>query len=142
MSPDSFSVVFSTFQSIQVVSDAQKLGLPAFDLIICDEAHRTTGMVEQGRQEEASEFVKVHDNTIINGKKRIYMTATPRIYGDRAVRIANADSYIVSSMDDESVFGSEFYHMFFGRAIDEGLLSDYKVSALIVSEDVVSEVYQ
>lgn len=140
--PDSLSVIFSTYQSIQVVSDAQKKGLPAFDLIICDEAHRTTGMVEQGKQDEASEFVKVHDNTIVNGKKRLYMTATPRIYGDRAVRIANADSYIVSSMDDESVFGPEFYHLSFGRAIDENLLTDYKVIALTVPQDTVSEVYQ
>lgn len=140
--PNSLSVVFSTYQSIQVVSDAQKKGLPAFDLIICDEAHRTTGMVEQGKQSEASEFIKVHDNSIINGNKRLYMTATPRIYGDRAVRIANADSYIVSSMDDESVFGPEFYHLSFGRAIDENLLTDYKVIALTVNEDTVSEVYQ
>ena len=138
----SLSVVFSTYQSIQVVSDAQKMGLPAFDLIICDEAHRTTGMVEQGKLNEASEFVKVHDNMIINGKKRLYMTATPRIYGDRAVRIANADSYIVSSMDDESVFGPEFYHLSFGRAIDENLLTDYKVIALTMPQDIVSEVYQ
>lgn len=140
--PNSLSVIFSTYQSIQVVSDAQKKGLPAFDLIICDEAHRTTGMVEQGKQNEASEFIKVHDNSIINGKKRLYMTATPRIYGDRAVRIANADSCIVSSMDDESVFGPEFYHLSFGRAIDENLLTDYKVIALTVNEDTVSEVYQ
>lgn len=140
---DSFSVVFSTYQSIQVVADAQRIGvLPAFDLIICDEAHRTTGMVEQWKQDDASEFVKVHNNAIIQGKKRLYMTATPRIYGDRAVRIAKADSYIVSSMDDENVFGPEFYHMSFGRAIDEGLLSDYKVLALTVPEDIVSEVYQ
>ena len=116
--------------------------MPTFDLIICDEAHRTTGMVEQGKQNEASEFIKVHDNSIINGNKRLYMTATPRIYGDRAVRIANADSYIVSSMDDESVFGPEFYHLSFGRAIDENLLTDYKVIALTVNEDTVSEVYQ
>lgn len=140
--PNSLSVVFSTYQSIQVVADVQKKGLPAFDLIICDEAHRTTGMVEQGKQNEASEFIKVHDNSIINGNKRLYMTATPRIYGDRAVRIANADSYIVSSMDDESVFGPEFYHLSFGRAIDENLLTDYKVIALTVNEDTVSEVYQ
>ncbi len=139
---DSLSVIFSTYQSIQVVSDAQKKGLPAFDLIICDEAHRTTGMVEQGKQDEASEFVKIHDNSIISGNKRLYMTATPRIYGDRAVRIANADSYIVSSMDDESIFGPEFYHLSFGRAIDENLLTDYKVIALTVDEDTVSEVYQ
>ena len=142
VNPDSLAVIFSTYQSIQVVSDAQKKGLPAFDLIICDEAHRTTGMVEQGKQDEASEFIKVHDNSIINGNKRLYMTATPRIYGDRAVRIANADSYIVSSMDDESVFGPEFYHLSFGRAIDENLLTDYKVIALTVNEDTVSEVYQ
>lgn len=140
--PDSLCVIFSTYQSIQVVADAQRMGLPAFDLIICDEAHRTTGMVEQGKREDASEFVKVHDNTIINGKKRLYMTATPRIYGDRAVRIANADSYIVSSMDDEATFGPEFYHLSFGRAIDEGLLTDYKVIALTMPQDIVSEVYQ
>ena len=140
--PDGMAVVFSTYQSIQVVSDAQKLGLPAFDLIICDEAHRTTGMAEQNKPDETSEFVKVHDNAIINGKKRLYMTATPRIYGDRAVRIANADSYIVSSMDDESVFGPEFYHLSFGRAIDENLLTDYKVIALTMPQDIVSEVYQ
>ena len=142
VAPNSLSVIFSTYQSIQVVSDAQRMGLPAFDLIICDEAHRTTGMVEQGKQNEASEFVKVHDNAIIHGKKRLYMTATPRIYGDRAVRIANADSYIVSSMDDEEMFGPEFYHLSFGRAIDEGLLTDYKVIALTVGEETVSEVYQ
>lgn len=140
--PNELSVIFSTYQSIQVVSDAQKAGLPPFDLIICDEAHRTTGMAEQGKPEEASEFVKVHDNNIINGKKRLYMTATPRIYGDRAVRIANIDSYVVSSMDDESVYGPEFHHLSFGRAIDENLLTDYKVIALTVPEDVVSKVYQ
>lgn len=136
------NVVFSTYQSIQVVSDAQKLGLPAFDLIICDEAHRTTGMADQNKPEEASEFVKVHDNTIVNGKKRLYMTATPKIYGDRAVTIAKADSYVVSSMDDESVFGPVFHQLSFGRAIDENLLTDYKVIALTMPEDVVSEVYQ
>ena len=142
VSSDSLAVIFSTYQSIQVVADAQKNGLPPFDLIICDEAHRTTGMVEQDKQDEASEFVKVHNNSIINGKKRLYMTATPRIYGDRAVRIANADSYVVSSMDDESVFGPEFHHLSFGRAIDENLLTDYKVIALTVPQDTVSEVYQ
>ena len=140
--PNSLNVIFSTYQSIQVVSDAQKMGLPAFDVIVCDEAHRTTGMAEQGKPEEASEFVKVHDNNIVRGKKRLYMTATPRIYGDRAVRIANIDSYVVSSMDDQIVYGPEFHRLSFGRAIDENLLTDYKVIALTVEEDVVSKVYQ
>ena len=140
--PDTLSVIFSTYQSIQVVADAQAMGLPDFDIIICDEAHRTTGMADQNKPEETSEFVKVHDNSIIHGKKRLYMTATPKIYGDRAIRQANADSYIVSSMDDESVFGPEFHHLSFGRAIDENLLTDYKVIALTIPKDVVSEVYQ
>ena len=139
---DSLAVIFSTYQSIQVVSDAQKLGLPAFDLIICDEAHRTTGMTEQGRQDDASEFVKVHDNTIVNGEKRLYMTATPRIYGDRIQQIAKIDSYVAYSMDNEDWFGPEFHHLSFGQAIDENLLTDYKVIALTVPEDVVSKVYQ
>ena len=142
VAPDSLAVIFSTYQSIQVVSDAQKLGLPAFDLIICDEAHRTTGMTEQGRQDDASEFVKVHDNTIVNGEKRLYMTATPRIYGDRIQQIAKIDSYVAYSMDNEDWFGPEFHHLSFGQAIDENLLTDYKVIALTVPEDVVSKVYQ
>ena len=139
---DALNVIFSTYQSIQVVSDAQKLGLPEFDLIICDEAHRTTGMAEQNKPDEASELVKVHDNQIIKGRKRLYMTATPKIYGDRAVAAAKADSYVVSSMDDETVFGPVFHQLSFGRAIDENLLTDYKVIALTMPEDVVSEVYQ
>ena len=138
-----FVVVFSTYQSIQVVADAQKRGLPTFDLIICDEAHRTTGVVAAGiSKKEISEYVKVHDNSIVLGKKRLYMTATPRLYGDRAKKIAKVDSYIVSSMDDEETFGPEFHHLSFGRAVDEDLLSDYKVIALNMSESEVSEVYQ
>ena len=75
------TVVFSTYQSIQVISDAQyKHGLEEFDLIVCDEAHRTTGATLVG--EDESNFVKVHDQKHIKGKKRVYMTATPRIFGD------------------------------------------------------------
>jgi hypothetical protein len=38
------TVVFSTYQSINVVARAQyEAGIGSFDLIICDEAHRTTG---------------------------------------------------------------------------------------------------
>ena len=73
------TVVFSTYQSIDAVMDAQKLGFPEFDLIICDEAHRTTGVTLADSDESA--FVKVHSNDNISGRKRLYMTATPRIYG-------------------------------------------------------------
>lgn len=140
---DGFNVIFSTYQSIQVVSDAQNLGLPPFDLIVCDEAHRTTGAkdVDTSKQEQ-TEFVKVHDNAIVSGKKRLYMTATPRIYGENAKKRAKEEDYVISSMDDESIYGKEFHRLKFGTAVDEGLLTDYKVIALTVSEDVVSQIYQ
>ncbi|WP_251178062.1 DEAD/DEAH box helicase [Adlercreutzia agrestimuris] len=138
-----FNVVFSTYQSIQVVSDAQDLGLPPFDIIICDEAHRTTGAKDAGTsKQEQTEFVKVHDNSIVSGKKRLYMTATPRIYGETAKKKAKEEDYVISSMDDESIFGKEFHRLKFGEAVDEGLLTDYKVIALTVAEDAVSQIYQ
>ena len=137
------NVVFSTYQSIQVVSDAQRMGLDPFDLIVCDEAHRTTGASAASDDlTEQSAFTKVHDNRLVSARKRVYMTATPKIYGDKARVQAKTESYEVSSMDDEGKFGPVFYRLSFGRAVDEGLLTDYRVIALTVSEDVVSEVYQ
>lgn len=140
---DGLTVIFSTYQSIQVVSDAQKMGLPEFDLVICDEAHRTTGAKEAAAsKEDVSQYVKVHDDSIIAARKRLYMTATPRIYGDNVKKVAKADDYVVASMDDESIYGPEFHRLTFGRAVDEGLLTDYKVIALTVSESMVDQVYQ
>ena len=75
------TVVFTTYQSMQVIADAQELGLPAFDLVVCDEAHRTTGAHRAG---EGSAFLLVHDDQKIRASKRLYMTATPRIYAESA----------------------------------------------------------
>lgn len=137
------NVVFSTYQSIQVVSDAQRMGLDPFDLIVSDEAHRTTGASEAADDlKKQSEFTKVHDNRLVSAHRRIYMTATPKLYGDNARRQAKTENYEISSMDDEAKFGPVFYRLTFGRAVDEGLLTDYRVIALTVSEDVVSDVYQ
>src|SRR5690606_19142287 len=80
---DHMTVVFSTYHSIEVIRDAQhEHGLPDFDLIVCDEAHRTTGATFEGDDESA--FVRVHDADYIRSSKRLYMTATPRIYADSA----------------------------------------------------------
>ena len=77
--PDKMTVVFSTYQSIDVINKAQtNFNMAEFDLIICDEAHRTTGATLLG--DEDSNFVKIHDNDFIKGRKRLYMTATPRVY--------------------------------------------------------------
>ena len=129
---DRRTVVFSTYQSIQVVADAQQQGFGAFELIICDEAHRTTGLTLPG--EDPSKFVKVHDNHIVRGQKRLYMTATPRIYGDASKTRANEAAAALFSMDDEKTFGREFYRLGFGRAVEQDLLSEYKVLIVVVKD--------
>jgi predicted helicase len=125
------SVVFSTYHSIDVISKAQKAhGLSDFDLIVCDEAHRTTGATF-GDDDESS-FVKVHDGAFIGAAKRLYMTATPRIYGDNAKAIAEKDNVALCSMDDEALYGKELYVITFSEAVKRGLLVDYKVIVLAV----------
>lgn len=122
------TVVFSTYQSIDAVIAAQQHGLPEFDLIICDEAHRTTGVIID-KQDESS-FTKVHDNNLVHGKRRLYMTATPRLYGEKGKADARKAAVEICSMDDESKYGREFYTLNFGRAVEKDLLSDYKVLIL------------
>lgn len=131
------SVVFSTYHSIDVIGEAQsKYDLSEFDLIICDEAHRTTGAIFDGDDESA--FVKVHDARFIKAAKRLYMTATPRIYGDMAKASAEKDSVTLCSMDDESLYGKELYVITFSEAVKRGLLVDYKVLVLAVDENHVN----
>ncbi|MCX6729192.1 MAG: DEAD/DEAH box helicase family protein, partial [Candidatus Saccharibacteria bacterium] len=139
------TVVFSTYQSIDSISETQKrlesIGskYAKFDLIICDEAHRTTGVTLAGNDE--SSFVKVHDNSFINADKRVYMTATPRLYGDESKKKAEEASAEICSMDDEALYGKEMYRIGFGEAVERDLLSDYKVLILTLSEnDVTPEV--
>lgn len=135
--PDAMTVVFSTYQSIQAVSAAQlSYGLPEFDLIICDEAHRTTGV--KLADEEESNFIRVHDAAYIRGKKRLYMTATPRIFGDAVKRTADEAGAVLCSMDDASLFGETLFTRNFSWAVQNGLLTDYKVIVLAVDEEAVS----
>ena len=135
------SVVFSTYHSIQVISDAQREhGLPEFDLVICDEAHRTTGATFAG--EDESNFVRVHDNDNVRASKRLYMTATPRIYGDVAQAKAEKDDIALCSMDDEALYGNELHVLTFSEAVQRDLLVDYKVIVLTVDEAHISRSLQ
>ncbi|WP_224701588.1 DEAD/DEAH box helicase [Devosia aquimaris] len=139
--PDEMTVIFSTYQSIQVISDAQQRhGLPDFDLIICDEAHRTTGATFADGEE--SNFVKVHRQEFIRGNKRLYMTATPRIYGDGVKTKAAEASVEICSMDDEELYGAVLFQRGFSWAVQNGLLTDYKVIVLAVDEQMVSSSVQ
>lgn len=127
------NVVFSTYHSVDVIHQAQKLGFPEFDFIICDEAHRTTGATFDGDDESA--FVRIHDNTYISGKKRLYMTATPRIFGDDA---KETEGVTLCSMDDVGLYGEDLYVITFSKAVQLGILCDYKVIVLAVEESHVS----
>ncbi|GAA4667523.1 DEAD/DEAH box helicase [Bartonella pachyuromydis] len=139
---DAMTVIFATYHSIQVISDAQKkYALPEFDLIICDEAHRTTGAV-LGTDKRESEFIKVHNNSLIRGKKRLYMTATPRIFSDNAKKQANEIDAVLASMDDEELYGKILYSYSFSYAVKNGLLTPYKIIVLGVDEGEVSKSIQ
>ena len=131
------SVVFSTYHSIDVISRAQhEHGLDAFDLVICDEAHRTTGATFG--DEDESTFVRIHDADYIRAAKRLYMTATPRIYGDSAKIKAESGEVALCSMDDEALYGKELFVINFSEAVQRGLLTDYKVLVLTVEESAIS----
>lgn len=140
------TVVFSTYQSIKVISEAQKAlrkedpDIDEFDLIICDEAHRTTGVTLSDEDESA--FTKVHDNDFIKTKKRLYMTATPRLYGDDIKSKAAQAEAVLCSMDDEKLYGQEIYRIGFGEAVDQGLLTDYKVLILTLNDTDVPPAVQ
>lgn len=133
------SVVFSTYHSIDVISQAQKqFDLADFDLIICDEAHRTTGASFDGSDESA--FVKVHNQEVIRGVKRVYMTATPRVYGVQAKAKAETDSIVLYDMNDPAFFGETLHTLSFSEAVHGlGILCDYKVIVLTISEDHISK---
>ena len=138
--PGRMSVVFSTYQSIDVLHWAQQEhDLPAFDLIVCDEAHRTTGAVFDGIDE--SHFVRIHNAEYIRGTKRLYMTATPRIYGDVAkAKAEQKDSDLtLCSMDDTQLYGHELYVLSFSEAVQRDLLVDYKVIVLAMDEAHISQ---
>ena len=141
---DGLVVVFSTYQSIDAVSAAQQEILAetngaygVFDFIICDEAHRTTGVKIADKDE--SNFTKIHSNDNVQGRRRLYMTATPRLYGESAKIKASEKDCILCSMDDKALYGEEFYRVNFSYAVQNGLLTDYKVLVLTVSEDDVPE---
>ncbi|MBP1054546.1 DEAD/DEAH box helicase [Rhodococcus qingshengii] len=130
------TVVFTTYQSLPAVAKAQGLGVDSFDLVICDEAHRTTGVTLFG--EDESNFVRVHDADFLKAARRLYMTATPRIFVDEVKDKADEHSAELTSMDDEAVYGPEFHRLSFGEAVDRGLLTDYKVIVLTVDESLVA----
>ncbi len=138
---DAMTVTFCTYHSLGLIERAQDEGAPPFDLILCDEAHRTTG-IERPEDDNTSPFVLVHDAARIRASKRLYMTATPRLYTQAARAKAASHAVEVFSMDDPATYGPEFHRLPFSRAIEQGLLSDYKVVVFAISEGHIAAALQ
>ena len=127
---DRMTVIFSTYQSIEVINRLDT----DFDLIVCDEAHRTAGFGKEGKL-----FAKVHDKNFIRGKKRLYMTATPKLFKTDAKETAKLKDLTIWSMDDENIFGEEFFAITFAEASAHGFLSEYKVLIYTVDETFLTQ---
>ncbi len=134
------AVVFSTYQSLDVLSQAQKAGLRDFDLVVCDEAHRTTGASLSDADESA--FVRIHQQEFVRAARRLYMTATPRVYTEGARVKANGRDVNLVSMDDAAVFGPEFHRLGFDKSVRNGLLTDYKILVFAISESQIAREFQ
>lgn len=136
---DGMTVIFSTYHSMEVVSDAQsEYQMPAINLVICDEAHRTSG--GYFKTEEEKPFTRIHDASFIQADKRLYMTATPKVYGENVKDQKRSGDIELFSMDDETVYGKTFHEITFTQAVQQyNCLVDYKVIVLTVNEDLVKD---
>ncbi|GAA9467819.1 DEAD/DEAH box helicase family protein [Helicobacter pylori] len=134
-------IIFSTYQSALRIKEAQEAGLGEIDLVICDEAHRTVGaMYSSNERDDKNAFTLCHSDGNIKAKKRLYMTATPKVYSESSKARAKESDNIIYSVDDEEIFGEEIYTLNFTRAIALDLLTDYKVMILAVRKEDLSGV--
>ena len=133
--PSATLILFSTYQSSKVLSEATLKTDTTFDIGIFDEAHRTTG-------------TKVGIwNLPLNDKKvpirrRLFMTATPRIYAPHIIKKAKEEDVLVCSMDDSNIYGKPFYEMTFGTAIERGHITDYKIVVICVTDREIKEIIE
>ena len=135
-------VVFCTYHSLGRVTEAQAShGAPAFGLAIADEAHRTTGALLDGRRKNGArkvDFQEFHDDARLRANKRLYMTATPRLYTEHSKSKLAEKGIDVVDMGDDTIYGPEFHRLPFAQAVAHQMLSDYRVIVLGVSEGSVT----
>ena len=124
-------IVFSTYQSSPLVEESQRSPeVPAFDIAFADEAHRCAGKV-------SSAFGSILDDQKIRSKKRLFMTATPRVLSKQIKKKADDENINLACMDDVSQFGEVFHQLNFSEAIEKELLSDYLVVIIGVDDPSV-----
>ncbi|MCX5233424.1 DEAD/DEAH box helicase [Streptomyces sp. NBC_00233] len=134
-------VVFGTYASLGVLAEAFEGAygqqLAPMDLTVVDEAHRTSGSMGKA-------WADVHDQTVIPSRRRLYLTATPRIWEERLNReVAEGvrdplPREMAASMDDETVFGPVLYKLSLASAVSRGLLARYQIIVLELKDPVVT----
>ncbi|MGW0327774.1 Helicase associated domain protein [Nocardia sp. NPDC003183] len=126
-------VVFATYQSSPQISSAFGLGdVPAFDLVIADEAHRCTGRI-------SPDFGVILRPGLIETRRRLFMTATPRHFTGQTLSEAQEADFEIASMDDRETFGPVFHRLGFAEAIDNELLTDYRVVVIGADDNTYRE---
>jgi superfamily II DNA or RNA helicase len=134
---DGDKVIFSTYQSSPLIEDVYKnRRLAPFDLVIADEAHRCASA---GKSDSA--FTTILNNKKIRATKRLFTTATPRVYSSRVTKAAEERGIEVFGMDDTTVFGEVFHTLSFGEAIKRNppLLTDYRVIVVGVDDAMIAK---
>ena len=129
-------VLFCTYQSLWSVIQAQEeYGAPEFSLTLCDEAHRTTGVNKSALKGKKRDFQAVHYD--LRSVKRLYMTATERIYTAASKLALSTKGIEIIDMKDENIYGPLFYKLKFKDAIEQDMLCDYRIIAMGIREDYI-----
>lgn len=133
--------VYATYASLERIVQAHQLyGLPEWDLVVIDEAHRTAGS-------EGKAWAAIHADDQVPAKRRLYFTATPRIADDRRAKdgladLTDADGQALPalcSMDSEEIYGKVCFTWTLGQGIEHGYLADYRVLVPVVTDEDLRE---
>ena len=129
------SVIFGTYQSGHRIAEGLRTLGTAAEVLICDEAHRTAGLrrTKKSTVDQIKDFTLCHDNDRFPAKHRIYQTATPKIYTQKALREKQKEDWVVRNMDDQSVFGPDLFRRSYRDAVENKWLSDYRIIAVGIS---------
>ena len=129
------SVIFGTYQSGHRIAEGLRTSRTTAEVLICDEAHRTAGLRRTKRStvDQIRDFTLCHDNDGFPAKHRIYQTATPKIYTQKALREKQKEDWVVRNMDDQSVFGPDLFRRSYRDAVNNEWLSDYRIIAVGIS---------
>ena len=129
------SVIFGTYQSGHRIAEALRTSETIAEVLICDEAHRTAGLrrTKKSTVDQIKDFTLCHDNDRFPAKHRIYQTATPKIYTQKALWEKQKEDWVVRNMDDQRVFGPDLFRRSYRDAVENGWLSDYRIIAVGIS---------